>query len=53
MLDACLLTDNKMALGPEGWAAQFEDPLPPWKTGEGGDEGEELEWKKGEDEGEQ
>jgi hypothetical protein len=19
-----------MALGPEGWAQQFEDPLPPW-----------------------
>ncbi|GIL93854.1 hypothetical protein Vretimale_216, partial [Volvox reticuliferus] len=30
MLDECLLTDEEMALGPEGWAAEFEDPLPEW-----------------------
>jgi hypothetical protein len=53
MLGACLLTDDEMALGPEGWAAQFEDPLPPWETGQGSDEGEEYEWEEGEDEGEQ
>lgn len=33
MLDACLLTDEEMAVGPEGWAS-FEDPLPPWEMGE-------------------
>lgn len=33
MLDACLLTDEEMVLGPEGWA-EFEDPLPPWESGE-------------------
>lgn len=38
MLDACLLTDEEMALGPEGWAQQLEDPLPPWLFGEDGDE---------------
>ncbi|MBM3846784.1 MAG: cobalamin biosynthesis protein CobW, partial [Verrucomicrobia bacterium] len=27
--DACLLTDDEMALGPEGWAA-FPDPFPRW-----------------------
>lgn len=37
MLDACLLTDAEMALGPEGWAG-FEDPLPPWDMGEGDEE---------------
>ena len=30
MLDACLLTDAEMALGPEGWAEAFEDELPEW-----------------------
>jgi hypothetical protein len=50
MLDACLLTDGEMALGPEGWVEQFEDPLPPWENGEGMDEGEEYEWDEGEDE---
>lgn len=30
MLDGCLLTDAEMALGPEAWAEQIEDPLPPW-----------------------
>lgn len=33
MLDACLLTDEEMAMGPDGWAA-FDDPLPAWATGE-------------------
>lgn len=28
-LDACLLTDAEMALGPQGWAA-FNDPFPSW-----------------------
>eukprot|EP00877_Chromochloris_zofingiensis_P002580 jgi/Chrzof1/12322/Cz06g30090.t1 len=36
MLDACLLTDEEMALGPEGWS-QFEDPLPDWLTDEADD----------------
>jgi hypothetical protein len=54
MLDACLLTDDEMALGPEGWLEQFKDPLPPWETGEGVDEEEEFEeWEEAEDEGEQ
>lgn len=38
MLDACLLTDDEMALGPAAWLEQFEDALPPWDTGEGGEE---------------
>jgi len=29
-LDACLLTDAEMALGPKLWA-RFSDPFPPWK----------------------
>ena len=29
-LDACLLTDEEYALGPEGWAG-FPDPFPPWR----------------------
>ncbi|KAF8065844.1 yciC [Scenedesmus sp. PABB004] len=42
MLDGCLLTDDEMALGPDGWAA-FDDPLPPWELGEEElEEGEEL-----------
>lgn len=49
MLDGCLLTDDEMALGPEGWAAAFEDELPPWE--EGGEEGGEWEeWEEGEEE---
>ena len=28
-LDACLLTDGEMALGPEGWAT-FDDPFGDW-----------------------
>eukprot|EP00775_Hariotina_reticulata_P013394 gene13394-13522_t len=39
MLDGCLLTDEEMSLGPEGWAAEFDDPLPPWEVGQ--EEGEE------------
>jgi G3E family GTPase len=30
-LDACLLTDDEMALGREAWEA-FEDPFPAWKV---------------------
>jgi hypothetical protein len=44
MLDGCLLTDAEMALGPEGWAAGFEDDLPAWDGGEEAGEDEELEW---------
>ena len=29
-LDACLLTDEELALGPEGWRA-FDDPFPAWE----------------------
>lgn len=46
MLDGCLLTDAEMALGPEGWLDQLEDPLPPWVEG---DE-EEEEWEEEEEE---
>ncbi len=46
MLDQCLLTDEEMRLGPEGWA-QFEDPLPQWLAG---DEVEAEEWEEGEQE---
>jgi hypothetical protein len=49
MLDACLLTDEEMALGPEGWAA-FEDPLPPWDLLEGE---EEEDWDEEEEEEEE
>eukprot|EP00879_Flechtneria_rotunda_P023271 GHRR01024614.1.p1 GENE.GHRR01024614.1~~GHRR01024614.1.p1 ORF type:complete len:181 (-),score=34.36 GHRR01024614.1:241-783(-) len=41
MLDACLLTDEEMALGPKGWA-MLDDPLPPWDVGEGLQLAEEL-----------
>lgn len=34
MLDSCLLTDAELALGPEAWAEQIEDPLPPWIEGD-------------------
>jgi G3E family GTPase len=30
-LDACLLTDQEMAEGPEGWK-KFDDPFPSWST---------------------
>jgi G3E family GTPase len=29
-LDACLLTDSEMAIGPEGWLADFQDPFAEW-----------------------
>jgi G3E family GTPase len=29
-LDACLLTDEEMALGPDGWKS-LPDPFPPWE----------------------
>ncbi len=54
MLDGCLLSDEEMALGPEGWAGAFEDPLPPWDVEDGEwEEGEEGEWEEeeGEEEG--
>ncbi|KAG2423004.1 hypothetical protein HXX76_015602 [Chlamydomonas incerta] len=58
MLDGCLLTDEEMALGPERWAAELEDPLPPWDVEGGGEveEGEEMEegeWEEMEAEGEE
>jgi G3E family GTPase len=31
LLDACLLTDPEMALGPEVWATAFPDPFLPWR----------------------
>ena len=31
--DACLLTDDEMALGPDGWRA-LPDPIPPWTDDE-------------------
>lgn len=31
-LDACLLTDDEMKLGPEGWLEQFEDPFYEWRA---------------------
>jgi G3E family GTPase len=30
-LEGCLLTDQEMALGPNGWAVEFEDPFPSWE----------------------
>jgi len=30
-LDACLLTDAEMKLGPEGWLAKFKDPFLEWR----------------------
>jgi hypothetical protein len=30
MLDACLLSDEELALGPVTWSS-FEDPLPAWE----------------------
>jgi hypothetical protein len=48
MLDGCLLTDDELALGPEGWAARFEDELPAWVEGGEGEE-EYDEWEEGEE----
>jgi hypothetical protein len=48
MLDGCLLTDAEMALGPDGWAAAFEDDLPPWEEGGEGEEWGEAEELEGE-----
>lgn len=45
MLDACLLTDEEMALGPEGWAEVMEDELPEWGVVQ--QEGEEEEGEEG------
>lgn len=47
MLDACLLTDEEMAMGPERWAEELEDDLPPWD--DGGDDGEGGEYEDEED----
>jgi len=33
-LDACLLDDDELALGPEGWG-RFEDPFPRWLIKDG------------------
>lgn len=35
-LDACLLTDEELAVGPQGWLANFKDPFLEWRrvTGE-------------------
>jgi len=55
MLDGCLLTDEEMRLGPEGWAAAFQDELPAWVDGEEegfGEEWGEGELEEGEEEGE-
>jgi hypothetical protein len=41
MLDSCLLTDEEMSWGPEGWTTRLDDPLPPWDVGEEDDEGDE------------
>ena len=30
LLDACLLTDAEMQLGPDGWLAAFKDPFLEW-----------------------
>ena len=53
MLDGCLLTDEEMAMGPEAWAAEFEDELPAWVEG-GEEEGEwdEGQWEEEDEEGE-
>jgi hypothetical protein len=37
MLDSCLLTDEEMALGPNGWLEAFEDELPEWEVAEAGE----------------
>lgn len=49
MLDSCLLTDEEMALGPQGWAEQLDDPLPPWVEDEEAEEFEEDEEGEEED----
>lgn len=35
-LDACLLTDEEMALGPEGWKC-LADPFPAWEASQSGE----------------
>ncbi|MBT4277005.1 MAG: cobalamin biosynthesis protein CobW, partial [Verrucomicrobia bacterium] len=30
--DGCLLTDDEMELGPEGWMTHFEDPFFDWQV---------------------
>lgn len=52
-----LVADVEMALGPERWAAELKDPLPPWDVGEEGDEfeleeGDEFEFEEAEEEAE-
>lgn len=37
-LDKCLLTDQEMAGGPEHWAREMTDLLPPWEDELLGDE---------------
>jgi G3E family GTPase len=37
-IEACLLSDEEMALGPNGWA-RFEDPFPEWDSFDGEDDG--------------
>eukprot|EP01027_Heterolobosea_sp_BB2_P006327 GEZU01009580.1.p1 GENE.GEZU01009580.1~~GEZU01009580.1.p1 ORF type:complete len:419 (+),score=182.80 GEZU01009580.1:418-1674(+) len=51
LLDSCLLTDEEMALGPNGWA-KFEDPFEPWEN-EDEDENEEEEDDEYEDDEEE
>lgn len=34
MLNGCLLIDEEMAMGPEAWAQELEDPLPRWEAGD-------------------
>lgn len=50
MLDSCLLTDEEMALGPQGWAEAFDDPLPEWAVA--GHDVDEGEWEEEEEGGE-
>lgn len=40
-LDACLLNDDELQLGPDAWGA-WDDPFPPWQPMEGSQEQEEL-----------
>ena len=42
--DACLLTDEEMALEPEMWRAKFYDPFPVWR--EATDEEHPIEMEK-------
>ncbi|NBP80424.1 GTP-binding protein, partial [bacterium] len=36
-LAACCLTDEEMALGPDGWL-EFDDPFPAWRFAAGDEE---------------